>query len=223
MQLRLILTGNRSLVECLTASLSRPPRRPDQLPRFSAPSTTSLGQAPNGVDHPRPLPVPLSGFPNLSAVSQRVRVSRPCFMPQPFGITPSKVSPRKNRAPLPGPLLLPCGYPPTCRLAAARALSPPVSTTPTRSARLPSFPDDYELPFHAPEGTLPGHPGLKPRNPLCSASFIRFEALILLRVRSHQAEVALDSAADPLLGLRPSRVFSAQTSDPRTHPGLTRT
>jgi len=215
LQLRLILTGNRPLLEFLTASLSRPPCRPDQLPRFCAPSTTSLGRAPNGVDRPRPPPVPLSGFHNLSAVSQQVRVSRPCFMPQPFGIPPPEVSPRKNRAPLPGPLLLPCGYPPTCRMAATRALSPPVSSTPTLSAQLPVSPDDYELPFHAPESTLPGHPGLKPRNPSCSARFIRFEALILLRVRSHQAEVALDSAADPLLVFGLSRVFSAQTSDPQ--------
>jgi hypothetical protein len=175
------------------------------------------------VDRPRPLPVPLSGFLNLSAVSQQVRVSRPCFMPQPFGILPSEVSPRRNRAPLSGPLLLPCGHPPACRMATARALSPPVSSTPTLLTRLPDSPDDYGFPFHAPESTLPVSPGLTRRNPSCSASFIRFEALILLRIRSRSAEVALDSAVDPLLGFSPSRVFSAQASDPRTRPGRTRT
>jgi hypothetical protein len=31
-----------------------------------------------------PAPVPLAGFLNLSAVSWQIRVSRPCFVPQPF-------------------------------------------------------------------------------------------------------------------------------------------
>ena len=202
-------------MEFLTASLSRSTCRSDQLPGFLAPSTTPLGQAPYGVDRPRPLPVPLSGFRNLSAVSQQVRVSRPCFMPQPFGILPSEVSPRRNRAPLPGPLLLPCGHPPTCRMATVRALSPPVSSTPALLAQLPLSPGDYGIPFHAPESTLPGPPGLERRNPSCSARFIRFEALILLRIRSRFARVAPNAAVAPLLGFRPSRVFSAQTSDPR--------
>jgi hypothetical protein len=194
--------------------LSRPTCRPDQLPGFCAPSTTPLGQAPHGVDRPRPLPVPLSGFLNLSAVSQQVRVSRPCFMPQPLGILPSEVSPRRNRAPLPGPLLLPCGYPPACRTATAPALSPSVSSTSALLTQLPISPDDYGLPFHAPESALPGPPGLERRNPSCSASFTRFEALILLRIRSHRTRVAPSEAAVPLLGFSPSRVFSAQTSDP---------
>jgi hypothetical protein len=36
---------------------------------------------------------------------------------------------------------------------------------------LPGSPSDYELPFHMPEGTLPGHSGLKQQNrPLRRAS-----------------------------------------------------
>jgi hypothetical protein len=166
------------------------------------------------VDRPRPLPVPLSGFLCLSAVSKQVRVSRPCFMPQPLGILPSEVSPRRNRAPLPGPL---------CSLAVIhrRAEWPPPAPyhrrfprLPRCWAQLPDSPDDYGIPFHALESTLPGPPGPKRRNPSCSVSFTRFEALILLRVRSRSAEVAPDPAVAPLLGFRPSRVFSAQTSDP---------
>jgi len=132
LQLRFILTGNWSLLEFLTASLSSPPCRPDQLPRFSAPTTTSLDQAPTGVDHPRPLPVPLSGFHNLSAVSQQVRVLRPCFMPQPFGILPSEFSPHRNRAPLPGSL---------CSLAVLhqRAEWPSPGTYHRRFPRRPRF------------------------------------------------------------------------------------
>ena len=99
-------------------------------------------------------------------------------------------------------------------MAATQALSPPVSSTPTLLARLPDSPDDYEIPFHAPESTLPSPSGLKHRNPSCSVRFTRFEALILLRIRSHSAEVAPDPVADSLLVFGPSRVFSAQTSDP---------
>jgi hypothetical protein len=120
---------------------------------------------------------------------------------------------QESRAP-PRAALLPCGYPPTCRMATARALSPPVSSTPTLLAQLPDSPDDYEFPFHAPESTLPSPSGLKHRNPSCSVRFTRFEALILLRIRSHSAEVAPDPVADSLLVFGPSRVFSAQTSDP---------
>lgn len=120
---------------------------------------------------------------------------------------------QKSRAPS-GATLLPCGYPPTCRMVTACALSPPVSSTPALLTQLPDSPDDYEIPFHALESTLPGPSGHKRRNPSCSASFTRFEALILLRVRSRSAEVAPDPAVAPLLGFRPSRVFSAQTSDP---------
>jgi len=45
--------------------------------------------------------------------------------------------------------------------------------------RLPPSPDDYGIPFHAPERTLPDHPGTSRRNSTRSARFIRFEALIL--------------------------------------------
>jgi hypothetical protein len=49
-------------------------------------------------------PVPLSGFPNLSAVSEHARTSRPCFVPQPFlGFPPSELSPHRDRAPLSRP------------------------------------------------------------------------------------------------------------------------
>jgi hypothetical protein len=52
-----------------------------------------------------PDPVPLSGFLNLSAVSQQTRVPQPCFVLQPFlGCPPSELSPHRDRVPLPRPL-----------------------------------------------------------------------------------------------------------------------
>jgi len=68
-------------------------------------------------------------------------------------------------------------------------------------AQLPDSPDDYELPFVEPEGSLPGCSGAKRRNSFRSASFTCFEALILLRVRSHRPEL-------PRAGGRSSPGFS---------------
>jgi hypothetical protein len=196
--------------------------------RLSEPSDLSAGPTPwvsrpvndnarsspcwSGSSTPTPgsalrLSQPLSGFPASPSFAALFHAA--AVRDSPFRGFPSQ----ESRAP-PRAALLPCGHPPTCRMATARALSPPVSGTPTLSAQLPPSPDDYGIPFHAPESTLPAHPGPKRRNPSCSASFTRFEALILLRVRSRSARVAPDSAADPLLGFRPSRVFTAQASDP---------
>jgi hypothetical protein len=51
-------------------------------------------------------------------------------------------------------------------------------------AQLPDSPNDYGLPFHSPESSLPGCPGSQRRDSSRSAGFTYFEALILLRVRS---------------------------------------
>jgi hypothetical protein len=125
---------------------------------------------------------PLSGFladSSFAAVFHAATVR---------GVLPAEVSPRGNRAPLSRPLLLPCGHPPTCWNAASRTLSPSVSPTPTLLTQLPGFPDDYGFPFHAPRRASRS-PWIQAAEPLRSASFIRFEAFILPRVRSRRPEL----------------------------------
>jgi hypothetical protein len=63
--------------------------------------------------------------------------------------------------------------------AASRILSPPVSSTPTLSRGCLDSPDDYGLPFHAPKHASRS-PWIRATEPVRSASFIHFEALILL-------------------------------------------
>jgi hypothetical protein len=125
---------------------------------------------------------PLSGF---LAGSSFAALFHAATVP---GILPSEVSPHRNRAPLSRPLLLPCGHPPTCWNVASRTLSPPVSPTPTLLTQLPGSPADYGLPFHAPRRAS-WSPWVQAAEPLRSASFTRFEALILLRVRSRRLEL----------------------------------
>jgi len=119
---------------------------------FSAPSTTSLRQAPYGwaVQHPtgsaRGLSQPLSGFlanPSFAALFHAATVP---------GVPPSESSPHRNRAPLSRPLtpLRSSTNVPTRRLShliAAGFLDSHAFT------RLPDSPDDYELPFHPPRRT----------------------------------------------------------------------
>jgi hypothetical protein len=78
-----------------------------------------------------------------------------------LGFLPSESSPRRNRAPLSRPLLLPCSHPPACWCDALRALSSLVSSTPTltRSCLIP--PNDYGSPFGAPEGVLSRSPWVR--------------------------------------------------------------
>jgi hypothetical protein len=148
------------------------------------PSTTSLGLAPceaschAHLGSALRLSQPLSGFP---AVPSFAALFHAATVP---GFLPSESFPRKNRAPLSrprAPLWLSTDVPDD----ASRALLPPVSPTPTlsRSCLVPS--DDYGLPFHAPKHAS-RLPWTQATELARSASFTHFEALILLRVRSHR-------------------------------------
>jgi len=83
----------------VTSSRRSGRRAPDPAPsRFFAPSTTSLGLAPDCSGPSWSTTVPLAGFLNLSAVSWHVRAWRPCFMPPPpVGFSLQSVAPRWDR------------------------------------------------------------------------------------------------------------------------------
>ena len=123
---------------------------------------------------------PLSGFlahPGFAALFRAAAVP---------GIPPFRAFPsQKSRTPL-GATLLPCRYPRTCRDASPESCRRRFRRLPHSSAQSPGSPDVYGFPFGAPEGAPPGPPGPRAAKPSRSASFIDFEALILLRVRSHR-------------------------------------
>lgn len=73
--------------------------------------------------------------------------------------------------------LLPCCHRPVCGYASLATLSPPISPTPALLTQLPGSLDDYELPFHQPEGQLPGHPGSPAAGSSPTTSFTSFEVL----------------------------------------------
>jgi hypothetical protein len=116
---------------------------------------------------------PLSGF-------SFDQVPRPCFMPQPFlDYLPSERSPRRGRAPVPGPLVLPCSYPPCLE---TRRLPPYCS----RFHRLPRLsavawiPRELWVPFSRGRNPASRSPWAADGGVAPSASFTCFEALIPL-------------------------------------------
>jgi len=134
------------------------------------------------------------------------------------GLPPSESSPRRNREPLSRPHA-PSWSSTDARRRAARALSPPVSPTPTLArGSLDSLTTMGSL--SSRRSTDPGHPGHRATGSSHPASFTHLEALILPRVRSRATRVAPDRTADPLLDFFPSEVFSVYAWDPRTRPGL---
>lgn len=156
-----------------------------------------------GAGRPTPAPHIRSQAFSTSQRFAQIQVSGPCFVPQPFGIfllqrfplAAIVVASRRHQ--------LPCRSSPAPPSESARALSPSVSATPPRrSWVLPLSPADYEAPFHAlglalnrclstAPPTLPGASGLgRPESPLGSG-FVDFEALLLLRVRSHDPGLPL--------------------------------
>jgi len=170
-------------------SPSRPPgrrtfaARPASL-RFLAPSTVSPALAPSEADrHIRlgsalRLSQPLSGFLASSSFTALFRAATV------RGVLPSEVSPRRNHVPLSGSLASAVIH--RCARTHPFALyHRRFHRRPPPKVRLPGFPDDYEVPF-AHRGALPSPSGLERAEPSCSASFIHFEALILLRVRSRR-------------------------------------
>jgi hypothetical protein len=132
--------------------LDRPTRQPDTPSMKSLRSSTASSREPrNGAGRPKPTPVPLSGFLNLSAASQQTRVPRPYFMPQPFLIASFRAFPsQRSRAPLEAASCLAVVH----RRATARHPQPyrlRFPRRPRREAQLPGSPEDYELPFHEPK------------------------------------------------------------------------
>jgi len=180
---RFILVCDSALLEFLTClwppDLSIGPAPPE----FCSPQRNPLNEPHMGGTSTPPgstlrLSQPHSGFlasPSFVALFRATTVPR---------ILPSEISPRfESRTPLEA-ALLPCGYPPACRTVIFRALSPPVSTTPalTRRSLLP--PSTMSSLFTPPEGHASRSLWARRIKPIRSASFTRFEALILSRVRS---------------------------------------
>jgi hypothetical protein len=116
---------------------------------FACPSTAWLARAPCGTGCVGPIPVPLAGFLNLSAVSQQTRVSGPCFMPQPFlghllqGVPLTKIA----LTPLEAASSLAVIHRPAVT-SQAKPCHRRFPRRPRLSAQLPGSPDGYELPFH---------------------------------------------------------------------------
>jgi hypothetical protein len=135
---------------------------------------------------------PLSGFladPSFAALFHAATVPG---IPLPFRVFPSQ----KSRTPLGA----------TCSLAVihqrAGALLPGpccrrFRRRPRFLAQLPDSPADYGLPFHAPKHASRS-PWVQAAESLRSASLTRFEALILLRVRSHRLELPRDDGRSSL-------------------------
>jgi hypothetical protein len=123
---------------------------------------------------------PLSGFLAHLGFAALFRAATVPGIP-PFRAFPSQ----KSRTPL-GATLLPCRYPPTDWDASPGSCRRRFRRLPRSSAQSPGSPDAYGLPFGTPEDMPPGPPGPRAAKPSRSASFTDFEALILLRVRSHR-------------------------------------
>jgi len=151
---------------------------------------------------------PLSGFP---AVPSFAAMFRAATVP---GILPSESSPHRDRVPLSRPLCSPAVIHQHAAVHCPSALSPPISSTPTlsRSCLTPS--GGYELPFHGP----------RPTSRLLWAPSSRITTFCQLHLlRSVDPSVSPFStrsscpvrAADTLLVLFPSRVFSNHASGPR--------
>jgi hypothetical protein len=157
-----------------------------------------------------PTPVPLSGFLNLSAVSWQPRVSRPCFMPQPFLGFSLQSLPLAGIAHPSRGHMLPCGHPPAC-------LTTPPGPCHRRFPRRPRFhavawfPRRLWAPFSRAEARFPVAPGP-------SDGTRPFRQLHPLRsldppARPHApTRVAPCQRAVPLLGFCLSRAFSSCAS-----------
>jgi len=131
-------------------------------------------------------------------------------MPQPFlGFSLQSVPLAGIARPSRGHML-PCGHPPACDDAATRSVHRRFPRRPRLPAWLPDSPDDYGLPFSAPRRASRSPRG-RAAEPPRSASFTRFEALILLRVRSRRRE-SPRAAGRSSPGLFLSEVFSSHAS-----------
>ena len=162
----------------------------------------------------RPAPAPLSRFLSASAACASVRSTALFRAATVTGLRSLEPSPTRGRLPLSGQPVPPCGHPPACKtrpprpchrrfpptpsplvlaLQPARRSAPILLPTPPSGTCSPVFPADYELPFlsrsdprfHADRpDPLPFALGHGATLIARSAGFIRFAALIPLRVRS---------------------------------------
>jgi len=97
-------------------------------------------------------PVPLSGFLNLSAVSQQTRVPRPYFIPQPFvGFLLQSFPLTKIVFTSLEATCSPAVIHQAAKTTTIGALLPPVSLTRVLLARLPCSTNSYGSPFHRPK------------------------------------------------------------------------
>jgi len=131
--------------------LDCPTRRPDPPPvKSPRPSTASTRKPHSEKGRPQPNPVPLSGFPNLSAVSSK-HAFHGMFQPQPFLIAPFRAFPsQRSRTPLGAAGSLAVIH----RRLATRRCRPYHLRFPRRprpKAQLPGSPEDYGSPFDEPK------------------------------------------------------------------------
>jgi hypothetical protein len=185
--------------------------------------------------HPRVSPVMRRAVPSpprfrsqAFSTSQRLvqtRVPRPYFMPQPVpGFLPSESSPRRNRAPLSGPhapLQLSTRVP-------ERTISGLITTGFPDSHAFDAvawFPRRLWLLFQR-ASPPPDPPGPVTAEPLRSASFTCFEALLLLRIRSLRHEFPRDegrySPEFPPLQSNSSRLGTSTPHSPKAASGRQR-
>jgi hypothetical protein len=141
---------------------------------------------------------PLSGF-------RFDQVPRPYFVPQPFlDCPPSEPSPRRGRAPLSRPLVLPCSYPPCPGDASPATLSPPVSPTPTFERSRLDPPRTMSSLSTRPKPRFPVALGHRQRSrPLCQLHLLRSLDPSLSPFALTRASPS--RVADALLVFRPSK------------------
>jgi len=181
--------------------------------RFVAPSTTSPGLAPcAAVRHLRRgsalrFSQPLSGllaYPGFTALFRAAAVP---------GVPPAEPSPRRGRAPIPGPLA-PLQFSAAVPEARCDELHPPGFADFHALARSHDSPPELGLRFGPDASDRPRHPELTAPGPPRSGDSVCFEALIPPRARSHERR--LPDAREPLLSwtFAPPEPCSGRASDP---------
>jgi hypothetical protein len=147
---------------------------------------------------------------------------RPCFMPLPsLGyLSLQSLTSQRSRTRLRAACSL--AVIPAYPARADAALSPRVSPTPSPSlGLLPVSPRGYGSPFGAPPmvGSLPGEPGPRTAGSRPTTRIIRFEASFPLQsCAAEPRRVSPTGAAVLSWAFRPSRAFSARSSDPLADP-----
>jgi hypothetical protein len=191
---------------------ARPVGRVSTPLRFPVPSTVSPCE-PHMERAVNLAPVPLSGFHSLSAVSWQARVSRPCFVPQPFlGSSLQSFPLAKSAHPSRG----------HCSLAAIHQHAETYGPGPCyqrfpRRPRLHAvawFPRWLWVPFSQTRMLTSRSPWVPDHGPPRSARFTCFGALLPLRVRSHWIGLPFTSGRCSPGFFFPSGAFSSRASGP---------